>query len=195
MAFCKYHNIRSAVLFNGVDNKLFDSKLDEMQDYIQVLVDNGLDVIVVANPILCPWIRTRFPSLSIRLSILSLEYTLPKIISLYETGYVDEICLPTEMNRDEDSIKELHELCPNLKLSTIVNTICRQSCPVYFWHQALYNSDRQKQDDIFMRQILESLDLLKDKLPNSFKQIAFILPEELNYYDKYFDGYKIEGRT
>ena len=34
-----------------------------------------------------------------------------------------------------------------------------------------------------------------DKLPNSFKQIAFILPEELDYYDKYFDGYKIEGRT
>ena len=46
-----------------------------------------------------------------------------------------------------------------------------------------------------MRQILESLDLLQDKLPNSFKQIAFILPEELDYYDKYFDGYKIEGRT
>ncbi len=108
---------------------------------------------------------------------------------------MDEICLPPEFSHDEDGLKELRRVCPELKLSTIINSICRQNCPLYFWHQALYNSNRTREDDVYMSQILDaSLDIMP-KMSNSFKQIAFLLPEELDYYDKYFDGYKVEGRT
>lgn len=108
---------------------------------------------------------------------------------------MDEICLPNEFNRDEDALKELKRVCPDLKLSTIVNSICRQSCPLYFWHQALHNSNRTREDDEQISEILDcSIDIMP-KMTNSFKQIAFILPEEFDYYDQYFDGYKMEGRT
>ena len=193
--FCKKYDVRGAVLLNGVNNKLTDDNLDRLKGYLQMLCAHGLKVVVISNPVLSYWIRNNFPNLSIRLSILSLEYTLPKIISLYRTGLIDEICLPPELNRNEDSLKELKKQCPKLQLSTIVNSICRQSCPLYFWHQALYNSDRQMSDDKNMKQILTSVDNIGQNLSNSFKQIAFILPEEFDYYDQYFDGYKLEGRT
>ena len=195
LEFCKLYNIKSAVLLNGTEATLTDDRLKNVKEYLSTLQEYGLNKVVVANPILGGWIKQNIPGLEIKLSILSLQYTLQKIISFYETGYMDEICLPLDWNHNIDDLKELKRYCPNLRISTIINSICRQNCPLYCWHQSLFNSNRRKEDDRNMQDILNTTLSISSKLSTSFKQIPFILPEELDYYDQFFDGYKVEGRT
>lgn len=194
--FCNENQIKSVLLLNGSISILEDSDVKSLYSYIDNLVKIGLSAVVISNPIFINFLSDNWPQLQIRISILSLEWTLGKIISLYQTysKKIYGICLPIEFNRDEDALKILHNICPDLKLTTLVTSVCRINCPLYGWHQAADNASIESNNEKtkIVRNWYKEMAL---NLNRSVYKIPFILPEELNYYDKYFNEYKIEGRS
>ena len=189
---CKNNNIRSSLLLNGSNAMISDNDFNKLVLYLNRLIDLGLNVVVISNPALAPLIRKHWPQISIRLSILSLEWTIGKIYNIYKLGYINEICVPLEFNRNEDDLKELRRVCPNLKISSLVTSVCRANCPLFFWHQSIENSTNSIKEANEIYSAYRSLGLESDR---SVFKIPFILPSELGYYSQYYDEFKIEGRT
>lgn len=194
ISFCKENKINSTLLLNGSNFSLLDEDFHKLQDYLNLLVSKGLDIIVLANPLLANWIKTNWPTLTIRLSIISGVNTVTKILNIYETGCIDEICLPPEANRNLDLLKFIKKNCPKLKISLLVSGTCRGGCPMYNWHQAESSSVpkdyKNSEHQIIQNEIWNNI----KKLNSSFLQNPAIFPSELKWYDKYVDGFKIEGR-
>lgn len=94
-------------------------------------MSKGLDIVVLANPLLANWIKTNWPALTVRLSIVSGVNTITKILNICETGNIDEICLPPEANRNLNLLKFIKKNCPNIKISLLVSGTCRGGCPMY----------------------------------------------------------------
>lgn len=191
--FCKQYQIRSALLVNGNRDDLTDQIFFQLTDYLNWIVPLGLDVIVVANPYLIHWIRNHWPKLSIRLSVLSLINTESEIASIMEYAPVEEICLPPEINRNLDMLKFLKQTYPKIKFSVLASALCRGGCPYYYWHQAASLS-QVKYTQHTHNILTKELQYVSNHWTPSILQNPFILPSELNFYDQYIDGFKLEGR-
>lgn len=189
---CNENNIRSSLLLNGSNAMISNEDFNKLSEYLNRLIDLGLNVVVVSNPALAFLIKEHWPQLSIRLSILSLEWTVNKIYNIYKLNYIDEICLPLEFNRNEDDLKLLKQLCPQLKLSSLVTSVCRNNCPLFFWHQSIENSTNTIKNANEIYSAYKKIGLNSNR---NVLQIPFILPSELKYYSQYYDEFKIEGRT
>ena len=194
ISFCQGNNINSALLLNGSNFSLLDKDFHKLQAYLNLLVSKGLNIVVLANPILAHWIKTNWPTLTIRLSIVSNVNTITKIINMAETEYINEICLPPEANRNLDLLKFIKKNYPKIKISLLVSGTCRGGCPLYNWHQAESSSApfpyNGTEHLIIQGEIWKNI----EKLNSSFLQNPGILPSELKWYDQYVDGFKIEAR-
>lgn len=188
------NNIKPMAVLNGAKIDYSNYNLTLLYHELKKIETFGLYGVIIADPILSYWIHTNFPNLKIRLSILSGIKDLCKIKEIEKLGYIQEICLPQDLNRNEDMLKILTAET-SIKYSTIVNSICRINCPLFYWHQNLYcsNSSSWKDNDTF--EIRETFNLLTDKFTKNWLKASFILPNELDYYDKYFNAFKLEDRT
>lgn len=191
--FCKEHNIRSVLLMNGIVMDMDDIFFEKLTNYMNRMVGLGIDVVVLSNPILIHYFHSHWPQVDIRLSLLSHINTVENIGVVASFGSVKEICLPPIVNRDEDLLKTLKKLYPEIKFSTLLSSSCRLNCPFYYWHQLEFSSSENYELDthVIMNDELEYNTKLMSQNP---LQNATILPEEMDYYDQYFDGFKIEGR-
>ena len=181
------------LLLNGTNVTLDINCFAQLYKIIALLKIYHLSGVVVANPILAQWVHNTFPNLKIRLSVLSNIYSLEKIKQIESLGYIQEICLPQDLNRNEDELQRLKKHV-NLKLSAIVNSACRINCPLYYWHHNAFNSNSPWSEYNFS--------LLKDsffdqtsKFVNNQFAAPWILPSDLYAYDEYYQGFKIEDRT
>ena len=188
------YDIKPMVVLNSSKIDYSNYNLTVLRQNIKKLCSFGLFGVVVADPILAHWIYINFPNLKIRLSILSGIKDLNKIKEIEKLGYIQEICLPQDLNRNEDMLKILTSQT-SIKYSTIVNSICRINCPLYYWHQNAYcsNNSSWKENDTF--EIRETFNLLTNQFTHNWLKGPFILPEELDYYNQYFNGFKLEDRT
>lgn len=193
LEFCQEYQIRSALLVNGNNDDLTDQKFEQLTQYLNWIVPLGLDVIVIANPYLIHWIRNHWPQLTIRLSVLSLINTESEIASIMEYSPVEEICLPPEINRNLDMLKFLKHNYPNVKFSIMASALCRGGCPYYYWHQAVSLSQTEYAQHTY-EILLQELGYTSKLWIPSVLQNPSILPSELDFYDQYIDGFKIEGR-
>ena len=186
-------NIESMLLLNGTNVVLDIDCFSRLYKIIALLKSFHLSGVVIANPILGEWVHETFPELKIRLSVLSNIYSLEKIKQIESLGYIQEICLPQDLNRNEDELQKLRKHT-KLKLSSIVNSACRINCPLYYWHHNAFNSNSPWSDYNFK--------LLKQSCYNQTKRFVdnqfaapWILPSELYLYDEYYQGFKLEDRT
>lgn len=191
LRWCKRYNIRAALLLNGAMDQLTDQEFNKLYSYLNKMVKEGLDVVVIANPYLIQWVHNHWPQLTIRLSVLSLINTKTKIIKAMSSLPVDEICLPPEMNRDLELLHFIKQTYPNLKVSILASEICRGSCPYYYWHQVSCNSSSIEWKGRTLQ--YEENKGQKNTIFSAL-QVPFILPSELDFYSQYVDGFKIEGR-
>ena len=187
-------NIKTMCLLNGTKVNYSQEILNGLFDNLKELSAIGLDGVIVADPILAEWVNINFPELKIRLSVLSNICDLAKIKEIESIGYIKEICLPQNVNRNEDLLKILKEET-SISYSTIVNSLCRINCPLFYWHQNLYNSTSCNWFSEDNREIRESFLNLTTKFSQNYLKAPFILPSELSYYKKYFNHFKLEDRT
>ena len=128
------------LLLNGTTVQFTNELFIRLQQTIYLLTLVNLKGVVVANPILAEWIHKNFPDLKIRLSVLSYEDDITKLNQLDKLGYINEICLSPRWLRDLDGIRELKKHT-KMKLSAIINGMCRINCPLYGWHHCIFNSN------------------------------------------------------
>ena len=186
-------NINTMLLLNGTKVDYVNDLLTAVAAYLEVLSAWGLTGVVVADPILAEWVHNNFPNLKIRLSVLSNIFTIQKIKEIESLGYIKEICLPHEVNRDKEFLQRLHKES-KLDFSVIVNSACRIHCGVFYWHQSAFNSNCGWTDNN-SSELRYSLYSLTNRFSPNILKAPFILPEELMYYDEYFHQFKLEDRT
>lgn len=190
------YDMRTMMLLNGV-KYLNTEEIKVLLDYLEEQQRLGLSGVVVADPMLGEIIHEYVPKLKIRYSILSLASSINKIKEIEYLGYVKEICLPQTVNRDEDYLKLLKKEFPNIGFSTIINVSCKADCPLFFWHQAFYNS----QDETEINHSLTYMDYRKakqniiEKCFHNNLANPFILPSEIHRYKDYFSQFKLEDRV
>ena len=190
-----YQNgIETMLLLNGTNLVYTNNKLEEISALIYLLSLCHLTGVVVANPVLGEFIHNNFPNLKIRLSVLSNEDTVEKIVQIDKLGYINEICLTSNWLKDIDGLKKLRKLTKNLKYSIIVNSTCRLNCPLYGWHHMLFNSNTNWETYDFSL-ISDTFYKQTEKLEHNIFKSPFLLPEELHYFDNYIDYFKLEDRT
>ena len=191
---CNRFHINSMMLFNGNDD-LTSSTIDKIIDLLNICKKWDMTGVIVANPILGEIIHSYFPDLKIRYSILSLASTMGKIKEIEKLGYIKEICLPQDVNRNEDFLKEITKECPDIGFSTIVNVSCRANCPLFYWHQMYFSTtNRHSLNDVENHDWRRGQLELTNKFTDNNLCIPTILPSELKYYDKYFSQFKLEDR-
>ena len=190
----KAYGINPMVTLNGIKIDYSNYNLLLLYHTLKELKSFGLSGAIVADPILCHWIHLKFPKFKIRLSVLSGIKDLNKIKEIEKLGYIQEICLPQDLNRNEDMLKLLTSNT-SIKYSTIVNSLCRINCPLFYWHQNAYCSNglSWKKEDTF--EMKEAFNSLNSNFTENWLKAPFILPNELNYYDQYFNTFKLEDRT
>ena len=189
-----YYGIETMLLLNGTSIFYTNDKLEEISNLIYMLTLCNLTGVVVANPILAEFIHTNFPTLKIRLSVLSNEESIEKILQIDRLGYINEICLNSNWLKDLNGLKELKQLTKNLKYSVIVNSTCRLNCPLYGWHHMLFNSNTNWETYDFSL-ISDTFYNQTGKLEHNIFKSPFLLPEELVYFEDYIDYFKLEDRT
>lgn len=193
-AFGKQYNINTMLLLNGTNVVLNNQKLEEIHEFLLKIYEK-ITGVIVANPILADWVHKNFPSLKIRLSVLSLATTIGQIKQIESLGYIQEICLPQSYNRDIESLRKLVKEVPNIKFSAIVNSACRANCPLFNWHHSSFNSNIESWDKGNFSQLKQSLYSQSSKYNNNVLASPFILPSDLYKYDELYHQFKLEDRT
>ena len=193
-SFGQDYDINTMLLLNGTNVVLNNDKLKEINEFLSKLYDK-ITGVIVANPILAEWVHAHYPTLKIRLSVLSLATTIGQIKQIAELGYISEICLPQSYNRDLNALKELKKEVPNIQFSAIVNSGCRANCPLFNWHHSSFNSNIESWNKGNFSELKQSLYKQSSSYNNNILASPFILPSELYQYDDLYHQFKLEDRT
>ncbi|MCS7180109.1 MAG: U32 family peptidase [bacterium] len=159
--------------------------------------DIGIDAITTSSPIISYIIKKNFTEIEIRASVNMRIGTIKQMEQIKEL--FDGFIIQREYNRDFKRIEELKNWCEKnrKKLSILVNSGCINFCPVQLFHDNVISHEKE---------ILTKINLTEDILGNCwsfYKNIenwkylilnSWIRPEDLHYYEKYFDVVKLATR-
>lgn len=190
------------LLFNGNCyggaslSRSFYNKIGETIDYIKE--NFNLDSVTTTSPIIAKFIKNNFEKLSVRASV-NMEIGTVQGMD-YVSEYFDGYYMKREFNRNFAKIKELKEWCRNngKTLHILGNSGCLNNCSVHNFHDNLvaHESEIAKMDNCY-----EFSGICHEYLKNHEKRISlvrdtgFIRPEDIKFYEPYFDSVKLATRV
>lgn len=193
--FCHENGYKVSLAMNstceGVDfyRKTFASKV---LNFLERMIDYGLDSIIVANPLYIQMIRKEFEDIQITASACA------SINSFEMASYYDElgadILTPVDINRDLETLENIKKHT-NLKLELMVNEGCLWHCPFRLVHRNLTShlSQGEGEDSLDFPSTACVIERMKN--PANYLKSEWIRPEDLTYYTEITDHFKIVGRT
>ena len=183
-------HIESYVLLNGSTVLLTDEVINNIKKMLDRLNDHHLTGVIISNPIFGDWIKNNYSNFKIKLSVLSNINRLESIKQLDTLDIFDEICLSNSAINKIEEVKEIKKEC-KMKIGVIVNSGCRQDCPLYGWHHQFFSNRNMGHQT---EQLEKSFWNMTLKLRQDCENSPHILPEDLYKYDDIFDIFKLEGR-
>ncbi|MCX8082926.1 MAG: hypothetical protein N3D17_05995 [bacterium] len=157
----------------------------------------GIDSITSFSPVVSSTVKKNFPEIDVRASVnmrLGTIKAMEQVRDLF-----DSFVIQREYNRDFERIKELKRWCDEnrKKLYLLANSGCISFCPVQIFHDNVISHEAE----IYTKEnITEDVSgncwsFYKDK--ERWKYLltnSWIRPEDLHYYEKYFDTVKLATR-
>jgi collagenase-like PrtC family protease len=164
-------------------------------NFLNLLVETGVDVVTVTVPFLVEFIRERYPQLKINTSVYSNIDSLEKAIFFEKLG-ANRITLDPNINRNFPLLKKIREKI-KIDLQILVNTSCLFSCPQRYYHANVtghFSTDTNL--DFFPAfSFNERCMLIRLQNPAEFIKTPWIRPEDLSIYKEIGINYfKIAGR-
>jgi len=158
---------------------------EKIAEYIGWVVSIGVDSITVGVPVLVEYIKKKYPSIRVNISIQAGVAT-PRAAKVYEDLGADRIVLRKRCNRD---FKVLNEIRKAVKtdLCVFVNLDCVYQCTMMNYHLSLPNHVCQNPDgdyEIYVDYPKISCSLVKALNPVEFIKSRWIRPEDLREYEK-----------
>jgi len=194
---CRTLGIKSQLLFNATcegRHGFRKSVFNNVAAYIQELKDQGLDAVVLANPVYMSALKKKMPDLIIESSVNCYVRSVEHAMHLRDMG-VDVVTVDRDINRDIDLIKKIKH-ATGLKIRLMLNEGCLGHCPYRVSH---YNYISHKgiprascMEGVFLDAFCISLYV---KNPLKVFRIPFVPPEALSYYKGCADFYKLSTRV
>lgn len=192
--YSESRNIAFNYSLNGfcMGNKEFTSSgLSEIYCFIKSLYHIGIRSITVSSIAIMEMIRTKFPDIEIKISIINQVNTVNKLEQYLKLG-ADRIVVDEGINRDFPLLKKLAGMA---KIELIVNSLCAEDC-IYRGHHYNQTAHASLIDD---EQILTYYNhrcmLYRSSQAENILKLCWIRPEDIHYYReagiRYF---KIQGR-
>ena len=165
-------------------------------DYLQENI--AIDSVTTFSPLIAYIIKKNFPKIEIRASVNMRIGTIKGMEQVKEL--FDSFVMQREYNRDLEKIEELKKWSEKneKKLSILVNSGCLNFCSVQSFHDNVISHEAE----VFTKaNIIEDIpgncwSFYKEK--ENWKYLitdtSWIRPEDLHYYEKYFESVKLATR-
>lgn len=210
-AFNKQNNDLALLTENGIPiNLLFNAtcygkeslsrkffqKIGDTVDYISE--NYILKVVTTASPVIANFIKNNFNSIEVRASVnLGIGSTEGM---MYISDSFDSFYLKREYNRDFKKIKELKKWCDNngKKLYALANSGCLNNCSAHMFHDNLVSHENEiaAMDNGFeFSGICSKFLKNEENLKLLLDCTGFIRPEDIGFYEEYFDSMKLATRV
>ncbi|MCG2711997.1 MAG: U32 family peptidase [Candidatus Omnitrophica bacterium] len=169
----------------------------KIHKFLAKLVHIGVDTFTVTIPYLAQYIKERFPSVNINVSIIANVNNLTKV-KYWENIGVDTLTLSLDLNRNFKELKAIKEKS-QLKLKLLVNEGCLLSCIFRDYHHnvsSISSSNNHKNiSNVIDYCTINCRTLYLNDFSN-FIRAPWIRPEDIHQYKKIgIDYFKIIGRA
>ncbi len=194
--FCKENGIKTNLLLNSTCEGLdwySPSNVSKVLKLVKILhLENGLDGVIIANPLFIQKIRKEFPKLEISASVLSQIDSVQRAMFFSKFGS-DIITPDRDINRNLELLKEIKE-ATNCELKLLMDECCLFKCPYRIFHKNYTShysktSYKEEYDPFSICRDIEKID------PSQLLKSPWIRPEDTEKYKEITNLFKIEGRT
>ncbi|HOK57341.1 MAG TPA: U32 family peptidase [bacterium] len=197
----KKNGIKLNLLLNAScwgGSSLSISHVNTVISIVDYLCENiGIDSVTCFSPVVAYIIKKDFPEIEIRASVnmrIGTKRGMEQVKELF-----DSFVMQREYNRDFEKIEEMKEWCDKngKKLSILVNSGCLNFCAVQLFHDNVISHEAE----VFTKANIT------DEIPGNcwsfyrntenWKYLitsSWIRPEDIHYYEKYFDVVKLATR-
>jgi len=198
----KAAGIRFNLLLNancyGADaqSRQFFMKIGDTVDYL--ISEYGLSGVTTTSPLIGKFLKQNFPEIDVRASVnIGIENTDGMD---YIADYFDSYYLKREYNRDIKRLKEAKDWCNNngKKLYGLANSGCLNFCSAHTFHDNLvaHENEVAARDNAYDFEGQCYNYLSKEKKRREWLRITnFIRPEDVGFYEEFFDGLKLATRV
>jgi|WetSurMetagenome_2_1015567.scaffolds.fasta_scaffold01141_12 hypothetical protein len=208
ISICNKYNIEFNYTMNtinpGTKSDLFNTKRDELQDFVKYLQDIGVKRITIANPLIMALV-CEVSNIEIEVSTIAHIDTITQIKYLKETFGISKVCGSILKNRCIGFLKKAAKWCNEngIIYELMANEFCGAGGKDYFTHCPLrdscyifHSTDKTKLDaERFNYPMGYCIFGRKSDLYN-WLRCRFIRPEDILRYVKIgINNFKLTGRT
>lgn len=189
------------LLLNGncygknAQSRAFFCKIGDTVEYL--CAKYGLKSVTTTSPLIAKFLKQNFPHIEVRASV---NMGIEGVVGMdYIAEYFDSFYLKREYNRNILELKLAREWCNKngKKLYGLANSGCLNYCSAHTFHDNLVSHEAEiaEMDNAYEFEGQCHLYLSsKEKRENWLSISNFIRPEDIPFYEGYFDGIKLATR-
>lgn len=180
------------------ENSLSINLANFVLSIIEYLNENiGIDSITVFSPLIAYIIKKNFKDIEVRASVNMRIGTIKAMEQIKEL--FDSFVMQREYNRDFERIKELKDWCDEngKKINILVNSGCINFCPVQTFHDNVISHEIEVFSKANISEDIPGNCWSFYRNKENWKYLitgSWIRPEDLHYYEKFFDTVKLATR-
>lgn len=188
--FCAKRGIRKNLLINK--SIFFFDNIKILFSYITGLSRwGGIDAISLADPALAPFLKARFPDITLQSSVFMGIDSAPKVMEALKMG-ISEFCLGVSTNRNAKALSEIRDLkkAKSFKVKLLANHGCYRDCFYAAKHPdwpllAEINAKKGRSRTPILGDLLELRKCVYrwQRHSDEIKR-PFIRPEDIPYFEK-----------
>lgn len=191
----KFTYLLNAPCFGNLE---YDTKTyKKIIDHIEWIRKIGTDGVTVTIPFIAEIIKTQFPELKIKVSVISHVNSVQKA-KMWEDIGVDEINLDQNINRDFRLLKEIRRAV-KCDICLLLNDMCLYDCPFRLYHYNIAGHASQKSNPLkgfYIEYCMGNCTNIKLSYPEEILKSRWIRPEDTHLYEKIgIEKFKISGRS
>jgi len=194
------HGFKFNYLLNStcLDNwELTKSGRMRIEKLVDWLIVAGVDSVTVSMPFILEFVKRKFPSLKVNVSVQENVNTVSKAVIWDKMG-ADKITLSViDANRDFSLLRNIRSRV-NCKLQLIANLKCLAGCHLYKYHSNI-NAHGSQSKHILKGYLIDyctlCCSLIRAQQPVEYIKSMWIRPEDVHYYEELgVDSLKLVGR-
>lgn len=166
--------------------------LECIYDFLRSLHNIGVRSITVSSIAILEMIRTMFPDISIKVSIINRVNTINKLEQYQDLG-VDSVVVDESVNRDFSLLKKMAK---TMKIELIANSLCLKDCifRAHHYNQTAHASLLNDDDQIITYYNHRCM-LTRSQKDENILKLCWIRPEDIHFYnDIGIHYFKLQGR-
>lgn len=172
------------------------NKIGECADYIKR--EMNLKSVTTTSPLIAKFFKNNFSDIKVRASV-NMELGTVRAMS-YLTEYFDGYYMKREHNRDFKRIRELKAWCEanGKSLHILANSGCLNDCSAHIFHDNLvaHEAEIAGRDNCYTFDGVCKAYLKNPENRRFFiRDTNFIRPEDIGYYEEFFDAVKLATRV